>query len=102
MTKYAKFYQLMCEQHADILDKFDPIHAQFAKDQSNPDEFHSVGLQALDIIRSWERRLCSGMERGQHAQYSANLAEKFWLLVKKRYSMIDLVGVKTRSTTSQS
>lgn len=97
MTKYAKYYQLMCQQHADVLDAFDPVHAQYALDQSNADEFHTVGLRALDVIRSWERRLCSGMERGQHAQYSANLAEKFWLLVKKRYPLIDSVGVKSRT-----
>lgn len=97
MTKYAKFYQLMCEQHTELLSSFDPIHKQYAKNQSNAEQFHSVGLRVLDVVRSWERKLCSGMERGQHAQYSANLATKFWDLVKQRFPLIDQVGLKTRT-----
>ena len=96
MTKHDRFYQLMSEKHADIFAEFDKIHTIFAEDGSNATDFHTVGQQVVDIIRSWERRLCSGMERGQHAQYSQRLAEKFWSKVTERYPLIAQVGVRTR------
>lgn len=94
MTKYARYYQLMTEKNEQLFNDFDVVHAEFVKNQSNIEEFHSKGQKVLDIIRDWERRLCSGMERGQNAQYSSNLAEKFMSLVKKRYSAIDQVGLR--------
>ncbi len=96
MTKNDRYFQLMNEKHADLFAAFDPIHQQFAQDHSNETQFHIEGQKVVDVIRSWERRLCSGMERGQHAQYSQRLAEKFWSKVKIRFPLIELVGVKSK------
>lgn len=95
MTKHDKYFQLMSEKHQDLFNAFDPVHRQFALDKSNEAQFHQEGRRVVDVIRSWERRLCSGMERGQHAQYSQQLADKFWTKVRERYPLIDLVGVHT-------
>lgn len=100
MTKNDRYFQLMSEKHAELFAAFDPIHQQFEKNRSNEDAFHNEGQKVVDVIRSWERRLCSGMERGQHAQYSQRLAEKFWTKVKVRYPLIEMVGLKSKNSSS--
>jgi len=96
MTKHDRFYQLMSEKHAELFDAFDKIHETYLSNQSNPDVFHTQGQKVVDCVRSWERRLCSGMERGQHAHYSQQLADKFWKKVRERYSLIDQVGLREK------
>ncbi len=93
IPKFEKFYQLMEEQNSELFNKFQAIHDQFAADGSQAVEFHQVGRDVLDVIRDWERRLCSGMERGQFAGYSAKLSEKFWQKVKERFTLIEAVGL---------
>lgn len=92
--KYLLFYELMIEQNKKVFDAFKPIHDQFSLDGSNAEEFHTKGLRVLDIVRDWDRRLCSGMERGAFAGYSSKLSEKFWQRVKKDYPLIEEIGVK--------
>ena len=59
-------------------------------------EFNSFGLDVVDTIRFWERKLCSGMEKSNNGVYSDKLADKFWEVVRERYSHIDMVGVKSK------
>lgn len=93
-VKYKHFYQLMTEQNQELFKKFAEIHNKFQSDpESNPDAFHTVGRDVLDVIRDWERRLCSGTEKSHYAQYSSKLSEKFWNEVKKDFPLIDRVGV---------
>jgi hypothetical protein len=35
------------------------------------------------------------MERGNNALYSSKVSEKYWAEIKKRFSHIELVGVKS-------
>ena len=94
-VKYKHFYQLMSEQNSELLKKFLTIHDGFSKDPTKwEDNFHSVGRDVLDIMRDWERRLCSGTEKSHYAQYSSKLAEKYWEEIKKDFPLIDQVGVK--------
>lgn len=97
IPKYKRFYTLMCDQNVQLFSQFDKIHAAFSlgnrKEESN---FHSVGKDVVDIVRFWERKLCSGMERGTNSVYSNRLADKFWDEVRTRYSHIDMVGVKSK------
>jgi hypothetical protein len=46
-------------------------------------------------MRDWEQRLCAGMERSKNGVYSMKLADKWWEEIKKRYSHIEMVGVKS-------
>ncbi len=94
LPKFKKMYQLMREQNAELFDRFETVHHQFATDQSNAEQFHTIGRDVTDCIRDWERRLCAGMERGANGQYSSKVAEKFWSEAKKEFSHIELVGVK--------
>lgn len=95
--KYKRFYTLMCEQNEALFTKFDRIHNKYIQEDSSVnDTFHSVGRDVVDVVRFWERKLCSGMERGTNSVYSNKLADKFWDEVRTRYSHIDMVGVKTK------
>ncbi len=92
--KYKQFYELMTDRNKDLFDKFQPIHDGFAsKPDEWADQFHTLGRDVLDVVRDWERRLCSGSEKTGYGQYSAKLAEKFYEEVKKRFPRIMEVGV---------
>jgi hypothetical protein len=96
--KYKKYYQLMTERNKELFDKFSPIHTGFATDADAwADKFHTIGRDVVDVIRDWERRLCSGTEKGGYAAYSAKLAEKFWAEIKKDYPLIDQVGLRKKT-----
>ena len=84
----------MQNQNKPLLEKFRMIHDGFAvQPEKWSEQFHQVGRDVLDVIRDWERRLCSGTERGHYAQYSVKLAEKYWQEVKKEFPLIEKVGV---------
>jgi len=87
----------MSEQNESLFSSFDKIHAEFVLDQKkHAQKFHSVGTDVVDVVRFWERKLCSGMERGNNSVYSDKLADKFWDEVRSRFSHIDMVGVKSK------
>ena len=76
---------------------FKKIHDAFqANPEENAERFHREGRDVLDVIRSFERKLCSGMERTNNSVYSDKVAEKFWDEVRKELPLIDQVGVTVR------
>jgi len=99
-TKYKKYYDLMTNQNEKLFDKFDGVNNEFAinpKSRLTATKFHKLGFEVVDIVRFWERKLCSGMEKGNNSVYSDKLADKFWNEVRGRFSQIDMVGVKTKA-----
>lgn len=85
----------MITQNKKMFDDFKKVHDAFALDATKHQKtFHQEGRDVLDMIRFWERKLCSGMEKGTNSQYSSKLAEKFWGEVRKNYELIDQVGVE--------
>lgn len=96
MTKYKQYFRDMSDQHEELFKSFDEIHAGYLSDRKAwSAKFHSVGQQVVDIMRDWEQRLCAGMERSKNGVYSMKLADKWWEEIKKRYSHIEMVGVKS-------
>lgn len=96
MTKYKKYYDQMETAHAALFDNFQVIHDGYKQDRKNWSErFHTEGQAVVDIMREWERRLCAGMERGHNGKFSNRVSEKFWEEIKKRFSHIELVGVRS-------
>lgn len=94
--KYKDIYNQMMQKHASEFAVFKPVHDQFLKNRKkHRHEFDRLGKPLIDTIRFYEEQLCSGMERGNNAVYSAKLAEKFWAEVKKTFPYIELVGVKS-------
>lgn len=102
ISKYQQYYQKMIDQNHKLFDQFARIHALY---QIEPDkhqqDFHKIGMEVLDLVRDWERRLCAAMGKGQFASYSHRLAEKFWSLVRQDFSLIDQVGVKKICTKDE-
>ena len=95
-AKYLEYVQKMLEQNQALFDEFKVIHDGYKTDQKKwSAEFHSKGRDVMEVIRDWERRLCSGMERGNNSAYSAKLAEKFRGEIKKYLSHIEMVGVRS-------
>lgn len=96
MTKYKQYFQQMVDENQELFAKFQPIHDGYKQDRKQwSKEFHSVGQEVVDVVHDWEQKLCSGMERGNNAVFSSKVSEKFWSEVKKLYSHIELVGVKS-------
>ena len=88
----------MIAQNQELFDNFKQIHDKFEFDkEKNRDEFNQVGLRITDIIRDWDRRLCSAMGRGKFSKYSEQLSDKFWGEVRKEFKLIDIVGVKVNN-----
>lgn len=82
----------MLAEHQDLFDRFEPVHEAFKSDDTLQGQLNEVGRPVVEVIREWEKRLCLYSEKGANARYSAALAEKFWQVVRQRYSHIDLVG----------
>lgn len=96
MTKYRQTYLQMVEAHSELFAKFKVVHDGYQADRKQwSTHFHEEGKPVVDIIRDWEQRLCSSMERGKFAAYSNKVSEKFWDEIRKVYPLIDRVGVKS-------
>ncbi|OGG03740.1 hypothetical protein A2Z33_04575 [Candidatus Gottesmanbacteria bacterium RBG_16_52_11] len=95
MREYQKMFTLMMEQHRELFDNFRDIHDNYALNPAQWQKlFNEYGAEVVDIIRDYERRLCSNMATGKFGQFSANLSRKFWDEVRKDFPKIDFVGVK--------
>ena len=95
MTKYEEYYQKMIDQNLDLFGDFQDLHDQyFLNPKQWQNEYNQQGEKVVEVIREWETKLCRESEGGQFGKFSANLAEKFWGLVRKDYPKIDFVGVK--------
>lgn len=84
----------MIDENIDLFGEFQDLHDKYLL---NPQmwqvKYNEVGTKVVKIIRDWEKRLCQHSEGGQYGKYSANLADKFWALVRRDFSKIDFVGI---------
>lgn len=94
MRQYQAYFQQMMEANKPLFDEFKKIHDAYVEE---PDfwkaKYNEVGRDVLDIMRDYERRLCSQSEKGQYGKFSSNLSAKFWAEVKTVFPKIDFVGV---------
>ncbi len=84
----------MVTQNQKLFADFKVSHDQYVAGEIDQQEYNRVGLRIVDIIRDWDRRLCSAMGKGAFSKYSEQLSDKFWSEVRKDYSHIDKVGLK--------
>ncbi len=95
MTLYKKAVEELISLHKQDFDAFKPIHDLYGKDQITvQEEFNRLGRPILRAVEDAERKLCSKMESGGKAKYSAGLAEKFRAEVKKVLPYLDFIGAK--------
>lgn len=93
MIKYREYFKAMCEENSALFAEFQFIHDLYKENRkANQVVFNEQGVQVRRIIEDWERKLCTRMERGKNASYSARLSEKFWGEVRLRFPLIDFVG----------
>ena len=98
-AKYKQYFLKMEEQNKELFAEFFQIHQLFEMEgEKHQEKFHSVGQKVVDIVRDWDRRLCSAMGKGAFSQYSQKLSEKFWDEVRVMFPLIDKVGVRVRQT----
>ncbi len=95
MTKYKQIFDEMIKKNRELFIKFKITHDMYANDKKTwSNQFNEEGEKVLEIIREYENILCKHSEQGKYSKFSGNLAEKFWIEVRKNYPKIDFVGVK--------
>ncbi|HQM15590.1 MAG TPA: hypothetical protein PLM16_00045 [Candidatus Woesebacteria bacterium] len=95
VAKYKQLYQMMRVQEESLFAEFAKLHQRYQQSpKQHQAEFNRQGEQVLEVVRDWERRLCSPMGRTIYGQYSNQVSEKFWQLVRDEFPAIDMVGVK--------
>jgi hypothetical protein len=95
MTLYKKLISEMYAAHEAEMKAFDLTHEAYQTDQKKlQDEYNQIGMPIKEIMHSYEKQLCGKSERSGMGVYSSKLADKFWAEIKKRYPLIDFVGVK--------
>ena len=96
MSEYKKMFDLMIEQNKELFDNFSDIHREYTLDSAKWQKlFNQYGGEIMDVIREYERKLCIKMGTGKYGQFSAQLTDKFMGEVRKTFSKIDFVGVRT-------
>jgi len=94
MTKYQESVAQMLARHEKEFEEFSKIHDKYKNEGDMwKKKFDETGKPILRIIEDTENRLCSKMEGSGRGQYSTNLSDKFRSEVRKRFPLIDLVGV---------
>jgi len=85
---------MLLENKAAFAD-FDKVYHRYNLDQqANQEIFNREGEKIQEIFKKYENQLCGHSEKGIYGKFSANLAEKFWVLIRKKYPKIDFIGVK--------
>lgn len=93
-VKYKEYFDRMIKSNQNAFDEFGLLYNKYAKSQDTlQEEFNIMGKIILKIIHEWENKLCSQTEKGGFGKYSANLSEKFMNEVRKKYPLIDHIGV---------
>ncbi len=95
VAKYQQYFKKMLEENQALFADFQEIHDLYQQDkQKHQEKFNQLGFRVRDVARDWERRLCAVMGKGQYSQFAQKVSEKFWNLVRKKFTLIDMVGVK--------
>ncbi len=84
----------MLAENKELFAKFEKWHQKYQNKELSQEEYNQKGAPVMMVIKDWETRLCAHMEGGKYNTYSAKLAEKFWEEVRKRFPLIDFVGVE--------
>lgn len=94
MTKYKEYFDMMLRENKELFDEFRGIHDKYGMEQDKlQNEFNKIGGKVLNVIRTWEDKLCGRSEGSGYASYSGGLAQKFQDEIRKVFPMIDNVGI---------
>lgn len=94
MAKYKKYFDEMFEQNREDFLQFMILNDQYGQDKRlMKGEFDKKGKEIVKIVKEWEDKLCSTMEKGKNGAYSAKLGEKFQSELGKYFPYYHEVGV---------
>jgi len=95
MSKYRAAVQQMLEENKELFDEFKPIHDAYVLNPAiNQAKYNTIGSDVMDVIREYERKLCSKMGAGQYSKFSTNLSEKFMEEISSIYPKIMFIGIE--------
>lgn len=95
MTKHKQIFNQMLEENKALFADFERVHSRYDLDPKTwQEKFNESGQAVMECLKKYEDKLCRFSEKGQYANFSASLAEKFWELVRQKFPKIDFVGVK--------
>lgn len=93
-AKYLETFNEMVSKYEKEFDTFQELHDKYESDPKKwQEEFNREGAKIMDIIRTYEDRLCGKMEKTANSTYSANLSEKFRNEIKRYLPKLDMIGV---------
>jgi len=77
MQKYQLLYEEMIDQNKKLFADFEDVHDKYTADQEKyQNEFNLLGGEVLEIVKTWEEKLCAKSEGGGFGKFSHNLADK--------------------------
>ncbi|EKD62272.1 MAG: hypothetical protein ACD_52C00249G0002 [uncultured bacterium] len=99
MTKYKEYVDRMISQNNEFFQDFKLVHDKYAQDQDkHQNEFNTIGSRAALIIKEWEDKLCKHSEKAGYSTFTGGLAEKFQAEIRKKFPMIDWIGVLNKKS----
>jgi hypothetical protein len=94
MTKHKEYFDLMLSENKEVFEHFQKVHDVYVLNPKRYQVAYNVeGAKVIEIMHEYEKKLCMHSEKGQYAKYSSKIAEKFWEIIRKKFSKIDFVGV---------
>lgn len=101
MTKYQEYVNKMIDENKEIFDIFKNLHDRYGLEQEKlQEEFNEIGGKVMQIVRTYEDRLCGRTEGSGYGSFSGNLAQKFQEELRKIFPLIDNVGIKIKPAFS--
>ena len=84
----------MLDAEKELFTDFEDLHNKYALNQNGlQEEFNKKGEMVMNVIHAWETKLCSQSEKAGFGGYTTKLSEKFMAEVRKKYPLIDFIGV---------
>ena len=93
-TKYQQYFQKMLDAEKDVFVDFEKLHQEYSQNQEMlQDKYNTEGGKVIKVIHDWEAKLCNQSEKAGYGNFTSKLSEKFMKEVRKKFPMIDFVGV---------
>lgn len=101
MTKYQEYVNKMIDENKELFDVFKNLHDKYGLEQEKlQEEFNEIGGKVMQIVRTYEDKLCGRTEGSGYGSFSGNLAQKFQEELRKVFPHIDNVGIKVKPAFS--
>ena len=95
--KFKKYFDEMFKENQEKMMKFMILNQDYRSNKVKfSEDFNQQGQEIKNIVEDSLDRLCKQMEKGQYANYSNKLADKFLEEVTKYFPYYHEIGVNVR------